>query len=153
MSKRLKIRYLSLDENLGERQVLPKIKGTYALLMRLKQKATIRIGQLGRFEFIPGYYLYLGSAFGPGGLKARVGRHRLCNKICRWHIDYLRRRCSLLEVWFSEIPQNQECLWAEQLANDRKLSAPIASFGSSDCSCFSHLYYSAEKSDLIKPNP
>ena len=152
MSKHSKTRYLSLDKKSKEVQALPDTKGSYVLLMRLKYQSSIRIGQLGRFEFIPGYYLYLGSAFGPGGLKARVGRHRLCNKRCRWHIDYLRRRCSLVEVWYSEKPKNQECFWAEQLSNNPKSSAPVTQFGSSDCNCFSHLFYSEEKPNLIKPN-
>ncbi len=33
------------------------------------------MGRLGRFDIIPGYYAYVGSAFGSGGLPARLGHH------------------------------------------------------------------------------
>lgn len=152
MANKQRIRYLSLDHQLSENRVLPKTKGTYALLMCLKQIQSIRVGKLGTFEFNPGYYLYFGSAFGPGGLKARVGRHQACNKTCRWHIDYLRRKCSLAEVWYSEKPRNLECIWAETYKRKPGISAPVAQFGSSDCGCFSHLFYSAEKPEIIQPS-
>ncbi|MCG8333743.1 MAG: GIY-YIG nuclease family protein [Proteobacteria bacterium] len=153
MPKRKQIHYWSLNDRFGKAQTIPQTKGTYALLLRLKQKLSIRIGKLGIFEFDPGYYVYFGSAFGPGGLKARVGRHQVCNKKCRWHIDYLRRKCSLVEVWYSEKSQNQECLWSGIFTNNRKVTAPVAQFGSSDCGCFSHLFYSPEKPAVIQPTP
>ncbi|HYA22015.1 MAG TPA: DUF123 domain-containing protein [Thermoproteota archaeon] len=39
--------------------------------------------------FHPGLYLYVGSARGPGGLRARVARHLRRDKVRKWHIDYL----------------------------------------------------------------
>jgi Uri superfamily endonuclease len=49
----------------------------------------IRVGSLGTFTFAPGFYLYIGSARGPGGLRARIERHLRKDKVKRWHIDYL----------------------------------------------------------------
>jgi Uri superfamily endonuclease len=50
--------------------------GTYALLLKLDKQERITIGKLGTFDFPAGYYLYVGSALGPGGLRARLARHR-----------------------------------------------------------------------------
>ena len=33
-------------------------KGTYVLILHLKSDRTIRIGRLGRFHFLRGYYAY-----------------------------------------------------------------------------------------------
>ena len=40
-------------------------KGTYILTLSLETKQNIQIGKLGRFKFPSGYYVYVGSAFGP----------------------------------------------------------------------------------------
>jgi Uri superfamily endonuclease len=50
--------------------------GTYALLLKLDKQERITVGRLGTFGFPAGYYLYVGSALGPGGLRARLARHR-----------------------------------------------------------------------------
>ncbi len=47
-------------------------KGTYVLVMRLGRLRRVRVGRLGVQEFPAGLYLYVGSAFGPGGLRARI---------------------------------------------------------------------------------
>ena len=46
---------------------IPDDKGTYILIMGLGTMKRLEIGRLGTFDFIPGYYAYVGSAFGPGG--------------------------------------------------------------------------------------
>ena len=53
-----------------------EMKGTYALVLQLERQEEIAIGKLGTFTFPAGYYLYVGSALGPGGLEARLARHR-----------------------------------------------------------------------------
>ena len=45
--------------------------GTYALLLKLDKQEKITVGKLCTFDFPAGYYLYVGSALGPGGLQAR----------------------------------------------------------------------------------
>lgn len=52
-----------------------KMIGTYVLVIRLREPQEISVGRLGVFPFHHGYYVYIGSAFGPGGLKARIRRH------------------------------------------------------------------------------
>ncbi|MCP3952032.1 MAG: GIY-YIG nuclease family protein, partial [Desulfobacterales bacterium] len=75
----------AIGENFG------KEAGTYALVMRLARPRTIPVGRLGPVIFKPGHYVYTGSALGPGGLAARIGRHLKPSKKFHWHIDYLRR--------------------------------------------------------------
>jgi Uri superfamily endonuclease len=99
------------------------------------------VGKLGKFEFQPGYYLYVGSAFGPGGLAGRLKHHVKTSPCPHWHIDYLRREATLVQVWFSEdeIPREHE--WANMLQALPGAIIPVNSFGSSDCACRSHLFY------------
>ena len=113
--------------------------GTYALVVLLEETATISIGKLGAQQFLPGYYIYLGSALGPGGLRARVGRHRRQRALSKlhWHIDYLLRKSALIEIWWAVGDNRQECSWSEILSNSG-LVFPVG-FGSSDCDCDGHL--------------
>ncbi|RDD53373.1 MAG: GIY-YIG nuclease family protein [Candidatus Korarchaeota archaeon NZ13-K] len=64
------------------------VKGSYALIMRSKG-GSLKIGSLGDFEVPEGTLVYVGSAYGPGGLMARVSRHLRRGKRLRWHVDYL----------------------------------------------------------------
>lgn len=128
---------------------IPTQPGTYAIIMELAKYAEITVGKLGQFHFKPGYYVYIGSAFGPGGLKARVGRHLKKNKKLKWHIDYLREHMDVIDVKFEQTAQNEECQWATKFAEDGGIF-PIKGLGSSDCKCFSHLLYYHELSELKK---
>ncbi len=64
-------------------------KGLYLLLLELGHSIDpVIAGQ--RLVLGPGIYVYVGSACGPGGLRARLSRH-LCGRRRRlhWHIDRL----------------------------------------------------------------
>jgi Uri superfamily endonuclease len=113
--------------------------GTYALILYNRASRTVSIGKLGEFLFSRGYYVYTGSAFGPGGLAARVGRHLKSGKPLRWHIDYLTACIPVVRVWHTRHPDPRECLWA---AHFQTLGGtlPVPGFGSSDCRCRSHLF-------------
>lgn len=119
-------------------------RGTYALLLRCARTREVTVGALGRLRFEAGWYVYVGSALGPGGLAARVGRHRKAVKKPRWHVDYLRRVCALEEVVERRGAERLECVWAGRLEGLRA----VEGFGSSDCGCTAHLFYSAERPDL-----
>ena len=54
---------------------LPDIRGAYALVLRLAHETRLDIATLGRPLLPAGLYLYAGSAWGPGGIRARVRRH------------------------------------------------------------------------------
>ena len=120
-------------------------KGTYVLVLRLEGSEEITIGKLGTFTFPSGYYLYVGSALGPGGLEARLARHRRRGKKLRWHIDYLLERARLVEVWGVASTDRLECLWAQAARQLPGAEIPVPGFGSSDCRCPSHLIYLARK--------
>jgi len=68
---------------------LPEEKGTYILIARVLQMKRLSIGRLGKFDLVPGFYAYVGSAFGFGGLRARIGHHLESTAEPHWHIDYL----------------------------------------------------------------
>lgn len=120
-------------------------KGTYVLCMRLDEQRKIAIGKLGTFVFPAGYYLYVGSALGPGGLEARLARHRRRGKRPHWHIDYLLRYAHLLEVWSVAPPEHLECRWARAIRKMPEAQIVAPGFGSSDCHCPSHLVHFENK--------
>jgi Uri superfamily endonuclease len=71
--------------------------GTYVLLLYLAENRTITVGKLGTFDFPMGWYTYIGSAFGAGGLVARLKHHLQPGDRPHWHIDYLRREAQVVE--------------------------------------------------------
>ena len=121
--------------------------GTYALVLKSETYASVQIGQLGEVDLKPGYYLYIGSAFGPGGVRGRVSRHFREEKSKHWHIDYLREHASPIGVWFSYELEHIEHLWAKTMYDASGFS-PIQGFGCSDCKCFSHLFHTSAKPDF-----
>jgi Uri superfamily endonuclease len=118
------------------------------LILRLPRHATIRVGRLGRFRFPPGWYAYVGSARGPGGLAARLSRHLRLSKPLRWHIDYLRAHAQPTEIWYTVGIQKRECAWARAMAELPGASIPVPRFGASDCCCPAHLIRFAAPPDL-----
>lgn len=132
---------------------LPPTPGTYVLILEARRRRRIQVGRLGELEVLPGHYLYVGSAFGPGGLKARVERHLRSAKRSHWHIDHLRRAAEIVEVWWSEEPQSCEHEWAGTLASLPGLTVPLRRFGASDCRCIAHLFFSDREPELATHSP
>lgn len=118
--------------------MIPGDKGSYALILRLSRSRRIRVGRLGVLDFSAGHYLYVGSAFGPGGLRARIAHHLRRATRPHWHIDYLRRVCTVEDVWYVE-GKRMECVWAKRLQGSPGVSA-VPGFGCSDCRCYAHLF-------------
>jgi Uri superfamily endonuclease len=108
----------------------------------------IKIGRLGILKLQTGYYIYLGSAFGPGGLLARTRRHREKTGPKHWHIDYLKPWIDLRETWYTHDPTRREHQWATALLAETKASVPLPGFGSSDCRCETHLVHFSSKPDF-----
>lgn len=115
--------------------------GTYVLVLRMASRARVDIGKLGRFDLKPGYYCYVGSGFGPGGVLSRLAHHFRPVKHPRWHVDYLRTVASVEEAWYGAHAQKQEHGWAAILGGMSNASIAIPRFGSSDCACPGHLLY------------
>ena len=101
----------------------------------------VEIGKLGQFNIRAGYYVYVGSAFGPGGIRARIAHHLKISERPRWHIDYLRPAMDPIEIWFTFDSRRREHLWAGLLAGHRNATIPVSRFGASDCRCESHLTF------------
>jgi len=124
-------------------------KGTYIVILYLSGSKRIRIGRLGEFQFRRGYYTYVGSAFGPGGLAARLRHHANIAGRPHWHVDYLRQEALVAGMLFQESSQRHEHEWAKQLLGMHGASPAIAGFGSSDCNCRTHLIYFTKKALLF----
>ncbi|MFX1322152.1 MAG: DUF123 domain-containing protein [Promethearchaeota archaeon] len=119
------------------------MKGTYILVIILYKKSRIRIGSLGYILFNKGFYFYVGSAMGRNLLLNRVKRHILSNnKKMHWHIDYLLANSNSIINRLYLIPSTKrwECTIANELLDIT--DGYIKNFGSSDCNCISHLFYS-----------
>ena len=113
--------------------------GTYALLLKLQAPIELQVGRLGRIHFESPFYLYFGSAFGPGGLEARIKHHLQPERGAYWHIDYLRQVAEVHGAWQTCDAARLECTWANAASTLRGVS-PVPRFGSSDCRCHSHLF-------------
>lgn len=122
--------------------MLPHETGTYALILKAEETFRLKVGKLGSMQVEPGFYIYVGSAFGPGGLAARVKHHVRRPRKNHWHIDYLRRKIELVEIWYSCEPRHLEHAWAAALSELDNVTVPLPGFGASDCACKSHLFYS-----------
>ena len=120
-------------------KIMESKSGTYALILRSQKSTSTQIGRWGRLHIKPGYYIYVGSAFGPGGVRARILRHCRKDKSKHWHIDYLRERVDPIFVWYSHEPRNLEHRWAELLSEMRETSS-VKGFGCTDCRCYTHLF-------------
>ena len=109
---------------------------TYQLHIQLIRPVTITVGQLGRFQFPAGKYIYTGSA--KRNLEARIQRHLSKHKKLRWHIDYLltHRNVQVVRVQRSS---KAECAWNQTTSG----KIIVAGFGASECraGCGSHLKY------------
>ena len=114
------------------------LKGTYCLLIHLKQNSKITVGKLGEINFQKGYYIYVGSAL--NSLKTRIQRHLRDEKKIHWHIDYLliSENAEIIDVFYTISDFRWECKIA---ANIAETGTGVVNFGCSDCKCNSHLLY------------
>jgi Uri superfamily endonuclease len=126
---------------------LPEVKGTYIVIASVAQMRRWEIGSLGKFDLIPGFYAYVGSAFGTGGLRARLGHHLAATAKPHWHIDYLLQVANPVEAWYTTAEQKLEHHWAEFLEATPRFRVPIQRFGASDYhrGRHSHLFYSKRR--------
>lgn len=124
---------------------MSRAKGTYSLLLELTEPTRITVGALGSIQFPSGYYVYTGSAFGAGGF-GRIDRHHRVhigkNQTRHWHIDYLLPHVKITQVFRAQ-NVDDECGISDRLPGD-----PIRKFGSSDCTCPSHLRHTPTKHRL-----
>ncbi len=132
----------------GAYQPIAASCGTYVLIQRAQTRQRLTIGRLGELVLCPGFYVYVGSALGAGGLAARVQRHLGPVHTLHWHIDYLRQATEPCEIWYTLDAVRHEHAWAAILGEMPGASAPLLGFGASDCACASHLFYFASMPSL-----
>lgn len=118
---------------------MERLPGSYALIFKCLESSDLKVGALGILRLEPGYYIYVGSAFGPGGVSARINHHRLISQRPHWHLDYLRPSLHFVEYWYTNDTPDREHQWASQLAALKGAREPFAGFGASDCDCPTHL--------------
>ncbi|EIJ43224.1 hypothetical protein BegalDRAFT_2371 [Beggiatoa alba B18LD] len=116
--------------------------GTYILVLQATSACQCHVGKLGQCAIAQGYYLYVGSAFGKGGVFARISHHRRLSARPHWHIDYLRLQLPLIAIWYSHDTQRREHQWASILSGSKTMHIGLPHFGASDCTCCSHLFFS-----------
>ena len=126
---------------------IPKAGGVYALIFNLKKHKTITFNRNGdSHEFNSGWYVYLGSAKGVGGLRSRTARHHRTKddgKRMHWNVDYFREFADLMELWFAKTTSKaHEHNWAKAIASFPEATVPVKGFGASDCDskCPSHFF-------------
>ena len=115
--------------------------GTYVLLLHLEQDKIITVGKLGPFDFPAGWYTYIGSAFGAGGLLGRIKHHLRPVAKPHWHIDYLRQEAVIKEIWLSTDTEHHEEDWVDIMVEIPGAITLFEGFGSSDSSKDTHLFY------------
>jgi Uri superfamily endonuclease len=127
---------------------LPREAGAYVLLINLGGPLSLDMPAFRGKSLAPGLYGYCGSAFGPGGIRARVSRHLRGDKPMRWHVDRLTVAGRVEQAGIRI--GGRECDLAGELLA-RGCMAVLPGFGSSDCrGCPAHLLRMPEYNSLPK---
>jgi Uri superfamily endonuclease len=123
-------------------------KGTYLLVIEVKENQRISIGKRPLTNFRKGIYLYVGRA--KNGLQGRIKRHLSKKKKRYWHIDYLLQKARIKEVWIKRdfLDECQTALKVKSLL--KETSSPLKKFGASDCKCTSHLFFLPKRKVSLK---
>jgi len=127
---------------------IPRSPGVYVLVIRVKSSAEVIVGSLGRINLRRGYYAYVGSAMGPGGLFSRIKRHLSSVKRVKWHIDYVLKKGLVVCVVYAECFIKKECELASLIAEEYSIVA--RKLGSTDCRCKSHFFFLGEDFESVK---
>ena len=101
------------------------------------KRFNVNVGALGRLNFEKGTYAYVGSA--QSNLERRVARHLEKNKRKFWQVDYLLHNDNvrIAGIFYLTAGKSKECWVAKEPG---KRGFLIDGFGSSECTCRSHLF-------------
>ncbi len=138
MTLETEIRDLAVPWNMFQREAGDR--GDYVLVLQLAEAKRITVGSLGPVTFRKGFYLYAGTA--KKTLSRRLERHLRKKKKPFWHVDYLSAcadHCTAIPIRASDSHEHE---LAEALGKIAEWTVPR--FGSSDCSCGTHLVGMAE---------
>jgi Uri superfamily endonuclease len=118
---------------------LPRIKGTYAVLFWCEVGGAVKLGCAGMHTRPPGWHVYIGSAFGGGGVGARVSRHLRKDAKVKWQIDMMKPFLTPHEIWYTLDSKKRECIWAHAMLEMPRVSY-LPRVGATDCDCRAHLF-------------
>ncbi|MDP6787263.1 MAG: DUF123 domain-containing protein [Rhodospirillales bacterium] len=117
---------------------LADLSGAYALLIEVSRPFAPPIRRLAKPSLPAGRYLYVGSANGPGGIRARVRRHLRRGKKRHWHVDHLTKAFGVSAA--VTVAGGDECAILALARRWPGVGVPVLGFGSSDCRrCPAHL--------------
>lgn len=112
--------------------------GAYIVCLWLPAAVDLDLPRLATDRLARGWYFYVGSARGSGGMRARLARHFWPSKRPHWHIDHLT--CAASRIAAVMLADRTECDIVEQLCASGRFAVAVAGFGSSDCRrCQAHL--------------
>lgn len=127
--------FLVTPDRLGE---MGSRTGAYLLALHLPRIVNLQAIDRSPQSIGPGRYVYAGSAYGPGGINARLRRHLKPAKAVHWHIDRLTTKAD--DMAALAVPDGHECHLVEALLRSRRFGIAVPGFGSSDCrTCEGHL--------------
>jgi sugar fermentation stimulation protein A len=133
--------------DLSHGELAAQDSGKYLVMLEIPRACDVETGALGTLHFKAGWYVYAGSA--RKNLSKRISRHlRKVRKQQHWHIDYLTPYAGIIKAYPIFTYRNLECELAaalENLGGSGKLAVGVPHFGSSDCTCKSHLFYFKDK--------
>ncbi len=119
--------------------------GAYGALFEISKQLAVPTGRLGARTYPAGWYAYIGSAL--GGISGRIRHHlRARHKRPHWHIDSLLPHGEMSAIVVAETRRRVECLLAAFLAQRFHV---VHRFGSSDCRCAGHLFWSEARAPLL----
>lgn len=111
--------------------------GVYALTVRLRHRVTVPIRRRP-LTLESGWYVYVGSAM--GGLEGRLRRHLRTRTAKHWHVDHLLSAGSVIDVQpVATTDGDAECRLSAAVGRWPE-AEPVPGFGSTDCSCLTHLH-------------
>lgn len=119
----------------------PRGPGVYALILEITRDIVVKVGSLGTLKFEKGFYIYIGSARGPGGLRTRLTRHVRGPARIKWHIDYITSRDDVkaIAAVVAETTLDMEETVSSEMIKQKCIKPQIKDFGSSDKRSITHL--------------
>ncbi len=141
-----------LQDKTGQPLVFPAMPGAYAFTVALPAPLLLNIPRFAGTILPAGSYVYVGSARGGGGLRARLQRHLRRSKPLHWHIDRLTVTGAVQQI--IAVPQGHECALMQRLQSLPGVTVPLAGFGASDCrACEAHMAAVPQQFDLRALDP
>ncbi|OYT40997.1 MAG: hypothetical protein B6U89_00365 [Desulfurococcales archaeon ex4484_58] len=121
---------------------IPGRSGVYLLVIAVCRDIVVET-RSRKFRINRGFYIYVGSARGPGGLRARINRHLRREKKLFWHIDYLlsNPNTEIVLIYYRIVEEKDDL--ESRIATILNNYLPgIKGFGCSDKTRdYSHLYW------------